>query len=129
MAGNRLDTLRVHRVEVVDLDGSVRATLGPFDADDPARSPTGLALYDPAGRRRAALGLGAGAAWLTLELDGNGLVEIGVYDRDSDAAGTRVYVVVATPDGRPVAGWQADDDGVVRVLATQRPPGVATDGV
>ena len=114
------DLLRARRVEVVDGDGNVRVVLGAVEAPDGSPS-FGLALLDADGRPRAWLALPPSGPELAFNLGGNVVVHVGVTDAGPEAVDVGPYIQLSDRDGRPVVGWQIDEEGTVTVPSEEEP--------
>lgn len=101
--------LRARRLEIVDDQGRIRASIAadrdPYEGD----VTVGLELLDEDGRARAWLVDVCGAAQLALALGGD---QVAVLESISHDDGTStVALVLCDASGRPVARWAVQSDG------------------
>jgi len=106
-------SVSVERVEIVDAGGRVRLVLGDIGNPDRPGEVYGIALLDNVGRQRAWLALDESGAALGLDRNGNAVVELGVDDGTGEVVRSGAYFHLSDGDGRPLVGWQVDDDGTV----------------
>jgi hypothetical protein len=106
-------SISVERVEIVDDGGRVRLVLGDIGNPDHPGEVFGIALLDDAGRQRAWLALDDSGVALALDRNGNAVVELGVDDGTGEVVRSGAYLHLSDGDGRPMVGWQVDDDGTV----------------
>lgn len=109
----QLRPVSTDRVEVVDAGGRVRLVLGDIGHPERPGEVFGVALLDHTGRQRAWLALDDNGPAFGLDRHGNAVVELGVDDGTGDVVRRGAYFHLADADGRPVVGWQVDDDGTV----------------
>ncbi|HVF76291.1 MAG TPA: hypothetical protein VM938_14745 [Acidimicrobiales bacterium] len=106
-------SVSVNRIEIVDAGGRVRLVLGDIGNPERPGEVFGVALLDDDGHQRAWLALDHHGPVLGLDRNGNAVLELGVDDGVGEVVRSGPYFHLGDADGRPVVGWQVDDDGVV----------------
>jgi hypothetical protein len=107
------EVVRARRVEIVDDEGNVRVVLGQLDGPEVGQPTLGLSVLDADGQPRISALLTSEGPTLLLEMDGNGVLQLGVDDPTPEAMRTGSFIQLSAPDGRPALGWQVEEDGSV----------------
>ncbi|HVM40844.1 MAG TPA: hypothetical protein VM618_08730 [Acidimicrobiia bacterium] len=102
------DAIRARRFEVVDEAGHVRAVFGMLPALPPVGESAGFEIRHPSGAVSATCAVAEAEAWLSLQLDGNAVVHVGVVG-SGDPDGPQAVLTVCDADGAPVAGWRVTE--------------------
>jgi hypothetical protein len=101
--------LRARRLEIVDDEGLVRASIAADRDPYEGRVTVGLELLDEDGRARAWLVDVCGAAQLALALGGNQVAVLESVSQDDDTS--IVALSLCDAFGRPVVRWAVQSDG------------------
>lgn len=104
------EAVTAERVEVVDGDGNVRATL----------TEVGLTLYDADGREGVVLALEPLGPVLAMWQDGRPLLEFRVRDDREGVEDPGVLLTLNDGGGRPAAGFFVSPDGRVEQFHNPR---------
>jgi hypothetical protein len=114
-------TVRATRIEVVDDEGNLRATLGPLPTPDQDRPMFGLALLGDDGRPRVWLSVDSNGPTLAFDLAGNVVLEAGVWDPTLDNWSVGSYIQLSDLDGTPSTRLCAVEDAGGKSLRMEEP--------
>jgi hypothetical protein len=114
--------VRASRFELVDDDGKVRAVVGKMSGLDGRGFPMyGLSLRDHRDRERVWLAVDGNGPILGFDQAGNGVLQIGVNDDDSDVSLTGPYLSFCDPAGNEVVRWGVAPDGTLEIDQREQP--------